>query len=67
MRKIIGGILIVLGWVAYIGASGFGVYYVFSYGLEELLGHLEFGMASMWLFIGVFLWQATEWFDDEFF
>lgn len=66
MRTIVGGILIVAGWLAYLGATGYGIYVTVTLGFAALVPDPQFGDSAIWFGIGVILWGATEWFDSEF-
>jgi hypothetical protein len=63
---IIGGTLIALGWAAYIAASGYVLFLIFTGTAAPLIKDYMFGTASAWICMGLILWGATEWFDEEF-
>jgi hypothetical protein len=66
MLKYISALLILMGWTLYIGASGYVLVRMFNGETPKLILNAGLGLASGWITVGIMLFAATAWWDEEF-
>lgn len=64
MRKLIGGTLIVLGWLAYIGLTGCFGFLIFAGDTKAIWTNYFPGLGAIWVTVGAVLWAGAEWYDE---
>ena len=64
MRKRIGAILIVSGWIVYLGTTSYIVWLILTGHTPSFLKEYTLGTNAGWVMIGIMLWVATEWFRE---
>ena len=64
MQKVIGAILIVSGWIVYVGTTSYVVWLILTGHTPSFLKEYTLGTNAGWVMIGIMLWVATEWFRE---
>ena len=63
-RKRIGAILIVTGWIVYVGTTSYIVWLMLTGHTPLFLKEYTLGRNAGWVMIGIRLCVATEWFRE---
>lgn len=64
MLRLTGAILIVLGWIAYAGTTGYVLWRILTGDTPSFFKDYTLGTNAAWVMIGIMLWVATEWFRE---